>query len=204
VDLQQVLPLFLERARRKVHPDFSDVQLQGCFFKVDPRLRGDAVELRYDPFAPLDRVLVYSDRGEYLGTGERYQREPGAHPTAPPATQAKPKHNYLQLLIEQHEQSLQTRSEGIDFRRVVARRAWPFAQFVKRLADLLGRAGGLTAFTSEQLEALQKIYQRQATLDERLLEQAVQQADPQTIPVIAYHLERITHERLSHERSSPC
>jgi len=201
VDLQQVLPLFLQRASRKVHPDFSDVQLQGCFFKVDPRLRGDSVELRYDPFAPLERVLIYSERGQYLGSGERYQRELGAHPAGSPATPAKPKHNYLQLLIEQHEQSLQTRSEGIDFRRVVTRRAWPFAQFVKRLAERLSRAGGLTAFTSEELEALQKIYQRQATLDERLLEQAVQHADPKTIPVIAYHLERLAHERLAHERS---
>jgi len=196
VDLQQVLPLFLQRARRKVHRDFSDIQLQGCFFQVDPRLRGDSVEVRYDPFAPLDRVLLYSaNADQYLGTGQRYQREPGAHPPTTPATPAKPKHNYLELLLQQHEQSLEARSQGIDFRRVVARRDWPFAQFAKRLADLLGRAGGLTAFTSDELEALQKIYQRQATLDQRLLEQAVQQADPKTIPVIAYHLERLTHER---------
>lgn len=200
VDLQQILPLFLQRVRRRVHRDFSDVQLHGSFFKVDPRLRGDWVEVRYDPFAPLDRVLIYSDRGgQYLGAGERYERELGSHPSCSPATPAKPKHNYLDLLIQQHEQSLAARSQGIDFRRVVARRAWPFAQFVKRLAELCGRAGGLTAFSSDELEALQKIYQRQATLDERLLEQAVAAADPKTIPVIAYHL-----ERLAHERSSSC
>ena len=196
VDLQQVLPLFLQRVRRKVHGDFSDIQLQGCFFQVDPRLRGDWVQVRYDPFAPLDRVLLYADHGDqYLGVAPRYQRQPGAHPTTTPATAAKPKHNYLQLLLEQHEQSLQARSQGIDFRRVVAHRAWPFAQFAKRLAELLGRAGGLTAFTSDELEALQKIYQRHATLDQRLLEQAVHQADPKTIPLIAYHLERLSHER---------
>jgi hypothetical protein len=60
VNLQEVLKYFLRRQRRKVHPDFSDVQLQGLFFQVDPRLRGDWVEVRYDPFSPLETVLLYS------------------------------------------------------------------------------------------------------------------------------------------------
>ncbi len=44
VNLQEVLKYFLHKVRRKVHEDFSDVQLDGLYFAVDPRLRGDWVE----------------------------------------------------------------------------------------------------------------------------------------------------------------
>jgi hypothetical protein len=75
VNLQEVLKYFLRRQRRKVHPDFSDVQLKGLFFQVDPRHRGDWVEVRYDPFSALETVLLYSLDGEYLGEGKRHQRQ---------------------------------------------------------------------------------------------------------------------------------
>ena len=85
-----MLKYFLRRCRRKVHPDFSDVQLEGLFFQVDPRLRGDWVEVRYDPFSPLETVLLYSPNGEYLGVGKRHQRE--SAPNQPAKSQPpKPK-----------------------------------------------------------------------------------------------------------------
>jgi len=130
VNLQEVLKYFLRRQRRKVHPDFSDVQLEGLFFQVDPRLRGDWVEVRYDPFSPLETVLLYSPDGEYLGVGKRHQRE--SVPTQPPKPQtAKPKHNYLELLIQKHEEALRDRHAGIDYQAVLAAagRRWPFAEF---------------------------------------------------------------------------
>ncbi len=34
----------------------------GLFFQVDPRHRGDWVEVRYDPFSALETVLLYSPR----------------------------------------------------------------------------------------------------------------------------------------------
>ena len=103
VNLQEVLRYFLRRQRRKVHADFSDVQLEGLFFQVDPRLRGDWVEVRYDPFNPLETVLLYSLDGEYLGVGKLHQRQTVPDQPPPPAA-PKPKHNYLDLLIEKHEE----------------------------------------------------------------------------------------------------
>ncbi len=76
VNLQEVLKYFLHKVRRKVREDFSDVQLDGLFFQVDPRLRGDWVEVRYDPFSPLETVLLYSADGEYLGVGKRHRAKP--------------------------------------------------------------------------------------------------------------------------------
>ena len=197
VNLQEVLKYFLCRQRRKVHKDFSDVQLNGSFFQVDPRLRGDWIEVRFDPFSPLlETVLLYSADGEYLGVGQRHQRQstPDQPPKPPPA---KPQHNYLDLLIQQHDESLRQRHAGIDYQAVLAAagRRWPFAEFVKQLAAYLGRKGGLAAFTTEELESLQKVYQRLTTLDAPMLREACERVEHRTIPDIVFVLQQLDHER---------
>ena len=70
-----------------------------------------------------------------------------------------------------------------------------FRENLDILIDSLLRAWATHGASRELYLDNAKIYQRQATLDQRLLEQAVAQADPKTIPVIAYHLERLAHER---------
>ncbi len=196
VNLQEVLKHFLQRVRRRVHPDFSDVQLPNRFFQVDPRFRGDRVEVRFDPFGPLETVLLYSLDGEYLGVGTRYERDSARTQPSPPAV-SKPKHNYLELLIQQHEQALRDRHAGIDYQAVLAAagRRWPFAAFVKQLAGHLGRKGGLTAFTTEEMESLQKVYQRLTSLDVPMLREACERAATRTIPDIVFLLQQLTHEK---------
>jgi len=196
VNLQEVLKYFMRKVRRKVNEEFSDVQLDARFFQVDPRLRDDWVEVRYDPFSPLETVLIYSSAGEYLGVGKRHQRE--IAPQQPPvAPTPKPKHNYLDLLIQKHEQALRDRHAGIDYQAVLAAagRRWPFAEFVKQLAGHLGRKGGLTAFTSDELESLQKVYQRLTSLDAPMLREACEHATQRTIPEIVFLLQQLAHEK---------
>jgi putative transposase len=196
VNLQEVLNYFLRKVLRTVHKEFSDVQVDGCFFEVDPRLRGDRVEVRYDPFSPLETVLLYSADGEHLGTGRRYQRDTVRQqpPSSPPS---KPQHNYLELLIQKHEQALRDRHAGIDYQAVLAAagRRWPFVEFVKQFATHLGRKGGLTAFTTEELEGLHKVYQRLTTLDAPLFREACERVTQHTIPEIVYVLQQLDHER---------
>jgi len=193
VDLQRALEFFLKQVQRTVDRKHCDVQLENCFFRVSDRsLRGDKVQVRYDPFAPLEKVFLYSLAGEYLGTAVRYQRELGAHgETPPPAKPGKPQHNYLDLLIDQHDQSLRQRSQGIDYRQLPAPRRWSFGDFAQTLAQLLGRRGGLSAFTSDELEVLGKLYPR-VQCTEPLLRQAVEQAPEKTIPAIAFQLQRLS------------
>jgi hypothetical protein len=197
VDIQQVVKYFLKREQRTVNEDFSDVQLSGRFFRVDRRLRGDKVEVRYDPFGDLESVLIYSLEGEYLGVGQRHEREEGdLQPPAAPQ-QPKPKHNYLDLLIQKHQQAMRRQSSGIDYRAVLAQaqRRWPFAEFTKQLAAHLGRKGGLSAFRTEELETLQKIYHRLTFLNQAMLDQACERAGRQTIPEIVFHLQQLHDER---------
>ena len=194
--MQRALEFFLRRVPRTVNRKHCDVQLENCFFRVADRgLRGDLVEVRYDPYAPLEKVFLYSQTGEYLGIAERYQRERGAHgEAATPPAPGKPQHNYLDLLVEQHEQSLQQRSQGIDYRQLPPARRWSFSDFAQTLGQLLGRRGGLSAFTSDELEALSKIYAR-VDCNEALLRQAVEQSREKTIPAIAFQLQRLSDAR---------
>ncbi len=52
VNLQEVLKYFLHKVRRKVREDFSDVQLDGLFFQVDPRLRATGSRSATIPSVP--------------------------------------------------------------------------------------------------------------------------------------------------------
>lgn len=197
VNIQEVIKHFLRREQRKVHADFSDVQLLGHFFRVDPKLRGDRVEVRYDPFGQLESVLLYSLDGEYLGIGRRYGREQGDASTGDSTPRAKAQHNYLDLLIDKHEQSLRDRSSGIDYLGAIegAKKRWPFVEFAKQLASHLGRQGGVSAFRGDELESLQKVYQRLTRLDANLLARACQKAQSRTIPEIVFLLQQLQDER---------
>jgi len=190
VDIQRASEFFLRREKRRVHPDFSDVQLYRRFYRVDKELRGDRVEVRYDPFSDPDTVLLYSLQEQYLGKGVLHEREKG-EPPGPPAAATKPQHNYLQLLVREHEDELQARTKGIDFRRAVATRQWPFLDFARVLARLCGRKGGLASFCARELEELKKLYNRTPGLTEARLREACASAREKTIPYIAYELQQL-------------
>ena len=199
VDLQRVLKYFLKREERRVDPDFSDVRISGLFFRVHKDLRRDKVEVRYDPFGDLESVLIYSLEGEYLGSGVRHQREVGEDGTAGSANSPPPKakYNYLDLLIQKQKAAIERCASGIDYQAVLAAadRRWPFLDFAKHLAGYLGRSGGLSAFRTDELESLQKVYQRLKFLDPALLEAACAQAQQRSIAEIVFLLQRLHDER---------
>jgi transposase InsO family protein len=197
VNLDQVMRYFLARERRKVDHTFSDVRLKKLFFRVDPRFRDDWVEVRYDPFRPLETVLLYSEDDEYLGIGQRHNREGPVTQPAPVNPVGPVKYSYLDLLIQQHEQSLRQRSQGIDYQAVLARgrQGWPFIEFVQHLGACLGRSGGVSAFRADELEMLQQVHVRLAGLNAPLLQRAAAQAQQRTIPEIVFLLQQLHDER---------
>lgn len=139
VNMQRAMQFFLRREERRVNKTFSDVQIPCGFFRVNKDLRSDKVEVRFDPFQEPDRVLIYSLDGEYLGTGSRHQRE-GQEGDADvtPGPPPKVKYNYLDLLIEKHQQAIERRTSGINYEAVMAAadRRWPFSEFAMRFRYL--------------------------------------------------------------------
>ena len=194
VDTREVIEYFMDKEIRRVDPDFSDVQLNSRFYRVDPRLRGEKVQVRFDRFGAVDCVLIYSLQEEYLGTGKLHHREKGG-PVPPPPTTGHPAHNYLELLVRKHEESLQAQAHGIDFRVLAARRDWPFTAYLKTFARLLGRRAGLSGLSAEELEALKKSYNRHKGLNEAMLKKAFEETADKTIPAILYHVNRVANRK---------
>jgi transposase InsO family protein len=194
VDMAEVLASFMRREERTVHRDFADVQLRNRFYRVDSKLRGDKIEVRYDPFGALEVVHLYSLKGHYLGEGMLHHRQSSG--TVPPRSESgKPKNSYLDLLFRQHEEQLAAQTRGIDYRKVSQQRAWPFADFIKTFAHLSGRKGGFAAFTAHELESLKKLYNQHATLDKERLKRAFATAQHKTITYIAYELRQQDNQK---------
>jgi hypothetical protein len=190
VDMTEAARSFMNRRIRRVDPDFCDVRLDGRFYRVDRKLRGDKIEIRYDPYSSRDSVLIYSLNDQYLGKGQVHHRQkgdaPGGEPPAP-----KVQYSYLDLLIRQHEQELARQSRGIDYRTLTPRRPWPFPAFAETFARLLGRRGGLSGFAAGELEKLKKIYNRRVGLNESMLVKACEQAREKSLSAVASELEHL-------------
>ena len=92
VDMTKVIESFMQSVNRTVNKTFSDVQLDKRFYRVDAKLRGDRVQVKYDPFSSWDTVHIYSLGGEYLATGTLHDRTidvPQDSPTTAEQTQAQ-------------------------------------------------------------------------------------------------------------------
>jgi len=197
VDLGAVLGFFQQRVPRVVHRDFSDVRLENLFFAVDAKLRGDRVIVQYDPFSPLQEVQLYSPADVYLGRGQRYQREKGSHPQPPPTSPAGPiTPHYLDALRAEHAALQEQRcSLGIDYHSARQRNVWSIASFARVFARLLGRQGGLSGLTAQEVDLLAAFHARHDRVTESLLRQAFQQAPAATLPEVLFQLQSLLAQR---------
>lgn len=190
VEMDLVLSSFMRRVTRFVHKDFSDVSLDKRLYRVDPKLRGDKVWVHYDPFSALDTVQIHSMKGEYLGSGVLHHRQSAQTPL-PVQPRAKPKHNLIDLLVSEHQKQLAANTQGIDYRKVLSKRSWPFYAFAKAIARLLGKEEGLSSFTVEELEALKKFYNQNPGLTEPELTRAFTRTQNKSLPYLIHELTQI-------------
>ena len=100
-------------------------------------------------------------------------------------------------MIAKHEAELAQRTAGIDFSQAMRPRPWPLHAFAKRLAQLLGRKGQLTALSAAELETLQKFYTRHPDLTQTMLTQAVEKARDKTIVCVLYELAKLAQTKES-------
>jgi putative transposase len=185
VDISRVIESFLQSVARSVNKTFCDVQLDKRFYRVDPKLRGDRVQVRFDPFSALDTVQIYSQDSRYLGTGTLHDRT-SAMPLGPFPKQEKPKHNFIDLLVREHKKSLAQQTGGIDYRKIVEKRPWPFFEFAKTVAQLMGKKTGLADLSAGELEALKKVYNQSTSINAQMVKKAFEKArHPSVFYVIA-------------------
>lgn len=190
VDIAEVMTFFMQKVKRTVTPTFCDIRLNNKFFRCDPKLRGDRVEVRYDPFSSIDKVEIYSIKGQYLQTAPLHNRD-SAPSNTPAIHHEKSKENYLELLVRRHNQMLDEETQGIDYRKITVQRPWPFPLFAKMIASLLGFRGGLSAFSAEEIEKLKKCYNQSTAIDKAMVKQAFECAYHKTLPYVLHELKLI-------------
>lgn len=191
VDLATLMECFLKREVRTVNRTFSDISLHKRHYRVDGKLRGDRVEVRYDGMAEPGTIQVYSLDGEYLGTGVWHDRTKAEQPERPVGPTSM-EHNLLAML-EAKQRALH-KKEAVDFSLATRPRPWPFESFAACLADLVCRKGGVSAWSKDELASLQAAYNRHPGLTRRLLKRACAQAAHKTVPAILYALQNMMNE----------
>ena len=195
VDISRVIDSFMQSVTRTVNPTFSDVQVDKRFYRVDAKLRGDRVQVRFDPFATWDTVKIYSLHDEYLGTAILHDRS-SAIPAAPDPSWPKPKHSYTDLLLRQHKKILAEQTSPIDYRKVVQRRPWPFHEFAKTVALLLGRKAALADLTTAELEVLKKVYNQSRSINQNMVKRAFEMALYPTLPYVVRELKLLIRKEV--------
>jgi transposase InsO family protein len=190
VDMAKVIESFMQSVERTVNRTFSDVQLDKRFYRLDPKLRGDRVQVKYDPFSSWDTVHIYSLGGEYLATGTLHDRTSDI-PAGPQQPQGKPKHSYTELLIRQHKQMLAEQTGSIDYRKVVQKRPWPFHEFAKTVAQLMGKKAALADLSTAELESLKKVYNQSRSLNRQMVKRAFEIALYPKLPYIIRELKQL-------------
>jgi transposase InsO family protein len=196
VDISRVIESFMQSVKRTVNRTFSDVQVNKRFYRVDATLRGDRVQVRFDPFATWDTVQIYSLNDEYLGNGTLHDRT-SVIPGAPELSCGKPKHNYTELLLRQHKKMLAEQTSGIDYRKIVQRRSWPFHEFAKTTAQMMGRKAALADLTTGELEALKKVYNQSRSINRNMLKQAFEMALYPTVPYVIRELKHLIQKEVN-------
>ena len=195
VDMSRVIESFMQSVKRTVNPTFSDVQVDKRFYRVDAKLRGDRVQVRFDPFARWDTVKIYSLHDEYLGTAILHDRT-SLIPAAPQPARPKPRHSYTELLLRQHKKMLAEQTSPIDYRKVIQRRPWAFHDFAKTVAQLLGRKAELADLTTAELEALKKVYNQSRSINRNMVKRAFETALYPTVPYIVRELKHLIRKEV--------
>ena len=80
------------------------------------------------------------------------------------------------------------------YRNLIMARRNVFLAFLRAFALLLGKKG-YSDFSSDQVDALRRIYNRFPDLDEPSLTEAFQTATEKSIPSVAYHLSLLANKK---------
>ena len=141
----------------------------------------------------MTTVTIYSLKGQYLATGTLHDRSDGI-PAGCEHKPGKAKYNYIDLLVRSHQHLLAEQTGGIDYRKVIEKRPWPFHEFAKTVADYPGRKAGLADLSADELEALKKVYNQSLSINRQMVKHAFEQAFDKSVPYIVRELKYLIKE----------
>lgn len=161
VDVTKVEAYFFDKVTRRVDPTFSDVSIDTRLYKVDPRWRGMQVQVLFNSFArdpqQPDEVKLYDLQDVYLGVGQRYQRERGAHGPAKSIPKPEPlaQSPYIKCLLEDHDRQLTAACKsGINYQSAMQHDLLSLPSLCSQLSRIIGRSG-VSALHPHELQAIE-------------------------------------------------
>ena len=200
--IDAILPIFHLSEYRTVDSTFSDVVLKNTFYQVDPKYRGLRLRVHYDPFIDEsgmpDRVELYSEQGVSLGVGRRYERQQGAHdqPQVRPAKKIE-ESAYIRALLHSSEQGdASQRHDGIAFHTAMAHGRLTSATLCQVVAHLLGRKGGLSGLSPDEIAALNNLHEKHPQVQQSHVRTAVEQSSPASFSSMLWELQCLLAESL--------
>lgn len=138
---------FRVRARRKVHPKTSTIEVEGVHFLVETFLRGRWITVFYDPHQ-LEDVLVFLD-------GKRVQRALPAKPNEPPLPRPErpvaspPSFDYLGALRAEYDKRVVAEARKLSLSEWTPQESFTLPDFLDVCATLLGK--DLSAYERDDL-----------------------------------------------------
>jgi putative transposase len=165
---------FFHQKIRSVHNDFCDVSIDTIFFKVDSKLRGDKVLVRYLLGELGDIVEIYSLNGRRaLGIGQRHDRSHAdSIPKPPPPTEEKVDFGAVLLRLQQKDD--EKKALVIPHRY----RAWDLATFASKMCEVAGV--DISELTELDLEVLGRVHKNNTDLGIKKLKLLWTVCQPQT------------------------
>jgi transposase InsO family protein len=197
VDITQIESYFYRKELRIVDPTHSDVSIDKRLYRVDPRLRGMKVQILFNPFRSdqeqPDEVKLYDLQDVYLGVGQRYQRQHGAHGETSSAAKPKPllESAYIKCLLEDHRRALaEACRAGISYQSAMQHDVLSIAQLGQHLSRHLGRAG-LSGLNERELEAIEAFYRKHSQVRSWQVQRAAEQAAGGGLPQLLWALQKL-------------
>ncbi len=146
LDPQVVRELFLIRERRSVNKKTACVSVLHQEFLCDASLRGQKVDVRFDP-NDLSSVLIFNKDGQRIQTA--FPRPLNAAPApAPTPVKPAPSVDYLRLLREDYDRKLLEHARPLAYAQIPEDPHFGHEEFRMTLAQL----AGLSLSASEQEE----------------------------------------------------
>ncbi len=175
--------VFLESEERTVDRTFSDIVLNNTLYRVDQKLRGDRVVVRYDPHGAMTEVMIYDFDGCFLGKGVRHEREDGEQPLI---TSGNSEIDTIAILTAKQQQL--RKAVAIDYKAGLTTRPWSIEAFLSSFSSLLGRKG-VSDFSEAEMTALNAVYEACPKITRGLLKRAFARAATKQIADIVYALQ---------------
>lgn len=135
LDPEIVRELFLVRVDRTVHKKDSCVAVEGQRFLVESYLRGQKVQVRFDP-GDLRSVIIFQDGRRIQKAGPQpLNAPPEPHPTLQPVRQSV---DYLALLREDYDKKLLEHARPLAYTQLEPEPGFGIENFIQVITGLAG------------------------------------------------------------------